>query len=126
MSDERRTVLVIDDAPSNIDVLRNILISRYKVKVATSGVSGIKIAAKVPQPDLILVDIIMPEMDGFEVCKQLKASPETQAIPVMFVTGTASDDEVAKGMDLGARGFIMKPLNPEHVLDVVGKNLSAA
>lgn len=126
MTEERRTVLVIDDAPSNIDVLRNILISQYKVKVATNGAMGIKVASKAPPPDMVLVDIIMPEMDGYEVCRQLKAQALTRDIPLLFVTGTASDEEVLKGLGLGAQGFIMKPLNPEIVLNAVAKHLLPA
>lgn len=120
---DRPTVLVIDDSPSNIEVLKNILIDKYRVKVAISGPAGIKIAFKDPPPDMILVDIIMPEMDGYEVCREIKANPAASRIPVLFVTGTANEDEVMKGLALGAEGFIMKPLDGDIVLELVAKHL---
>jgi putative two-component system response regulator len=123
MNENRPTVLVVDDAPSNIEVLRNILCNEYKVKVAINGEGALKIAQKAPQPDIILLDVIMPEMDGYEVCRRLKADHTTSAIPVLFVTGTADDDEVMKGLTLGADGFIMKPLEADTVLDVVKKKI---
>ena len=123
MNGERPTILIIDDSPSNIEVLRHMLIDHYKVKVATSGAVGLRIAAKAPPPDLILLDIVMPEMDGYEVCRQLKENPETAKVPVVFVTGTASDEEKLKGLSLGACGFIMKPLDFQMVLDTVAEKL---
>lgn len=125
MSDDRQTLLVIDDAPSNIEVIKNILVDKYRVKVATSGTAGIKIALKEPRPDLILLDIVMPDMDGYEVCRQLKENPLTASIPILFVTGTADDEEKFKGLELGAKGFLMKPLQSQVVLDAVAKNIRA-
>lgn len=123
MSNDRPTLLVIDDAPSNIEVIRNILVDTYRVKVATNGPAGIKIAQKEPHPDLILLDIVMPDMDGYAVCRQLKENPVTASIPVLFVTGTADDEEKLKGLAMGAKGFLMKPLQSEAVLDAVAKSI---
>jgi putative two-component system response regulator len=125
MGEERLTILVVDDAPSNIDVLRNILSADYKVKVAINGEGALKIAQKEPRPDLILLDVIMPEMDGFEVCRRLKENQATAAIPVLFVTGTADDYDVLKAKSLGAVGFIMKPIEGDVVLEVVRKTIEA-
>ncbi|MEI6214208.1 MAG: response regulator [Desulfuromonadales bacterium] len=113
------TVLVVDDTPSIVDVLRNILLPEYKVKVAISGEIALKVAEKEPRPDLILLDIVMPEMDGYEVCRRLKSNKGTAAIPVFFVTGTADDNDVAKGLSLGAAGFIMKPIESDKLLEAV-------
>ncbi len=126
MSENRLTVFVVDDAPSNIDVLRNILSADYRVKVAINGESALKIAQKEPRPDLILLDVIMPEMDGFEVCRRLKDNQATAAIPVLFVTGTADKFDVLKGASLGAVGFIMKPLESKQVLDTVKKAITGS
>jgi len=119
MNENRPIVLVVDDAPSNVDVLKNILFTEYKVKVAISGEIALKAAEKEPRPDIILLDVIMPVMDGFEVCRRLKANQLTAAIPVIFVTGTADDYDLLKARSLGAVGFIMKPLESVKVLEAV-------
>src|SRR3989338_4919612 len=92
-------ILVVDDTPENIDVLRGILGADYTVKVANSGQVALKIAAAQP-PDLILLDIMMPGMDGHEVCGQLKADPLTRAIPVIFITARAETADPAQGLGL--------------------------
>ena len=114
MSDPK-SVLIVDDTPANIHVIKSILQGDYKIKAATSGEKALQIVGKAP-PDLILLDVMMPEMDGYEVCRQLKADPSTAAIPVLFVTGHADDEEQAKGMALGAVAYIAKPVDPEELL----------
>ncbi len=99
--DEQRTLLMVDDTPVNIDLLRGLLRERYRVKAATSGETALKVAAAGTPPDLLLLDVMMPEMDGHEVCRRLKDDPATAAIPVLFVTGTAADAEGARGLALG-------------------------
>lgn len=127
MNTRRYSILVVDDAPSNIDMLKNILVSsNYQVKAATSGELALRIAHKEPHPDLILLDIIMPGMDGYEVCRQLKADPITSSIPVVFVTGTANDAEVERGLALGAAGFVFKPLDALTVIQTVQSKLEDA
>jgi len=111
----KKVVLVVDDAPANIQVLSAILKEQYKVKAATSGEKALKIATSASPPDIILLDILMPEMDGFEVCevcRQLKASDVTRAIPVVFVSGADTSEDKEKGLALGAVEFLTKPVDP--------------
>lgn len=108
------TVLVVDDTPENIDVLRGVLAADYTVKVANSGALALKIAGAQP-PDLILLDIMMPGMDGYEVCRQLKANPLTRAIPVIFVTAMAETEDELQGLALGAVDYLTKPIVPAIV-----------
>ncbi len=107
---EKRTVLVVDDTPENIDLLKGILGPEYGIKVATNGRLALKLAMLSPKPDLILLDVMMPEMDGYEVCRQLKASEETRAIPVIFITAKGEVEDVAQGFALGAADYITKPV----------------
>ena len=118
------TVLVIDDTPSNLDVLTGILKDAYQVKVAINGHIGIKIAKTIPQPDLILLDIMMPDIDGFEVCRQLKSQPNTAHIPIIFVTAKIDPEDEVKGLSLGAVDYITKPITPEIARQRVKTHLS--
>ena len=119
-----KAVLVVDDTPANIHVIKGILQRDYKIKAATSGEKALQIAAKSPPPDLILLDVMMPEMDGYEVCRRLKAEPATANIPVVFVTGHADDEERAKGLALGAAAYVTKPVEPEELLANVARCLA--
>ena len=120
MNAPRAGILVVDDTPSNIDVLKNMLVTHgYQVKAATSGEMALRVARKLPPPELILLDVVMPVLDGYEVCRQLKTDPLTSDIPVVFVTAAASDDEVQRGMLLGAAGFLFKPLEIALTLETV-------
>lgn len=118
-----KVVLVVDDTPANIHVIKGILQGQYKIKAATSGAKALQIVAKVPPPDLVVLDVMMPEMDGYEVCRRLKAEPSTASIPVLFVTGHADDAERAKGMALGAVAYVSKPVEPEQLLANVARCL---
>jgi putative two-component system response regulator len=118
------TVLVMDDTPSNLDVLTGILKDTYQVKVAINGHIGMKIAKTVPQPDLILLDIMMPEIDGFEVCRQLKAQPNTAHIPIIFVTAKIEPEDEVKGLSLGAVDYLAKPITPEIALQRVKTHIA--
>lgn len=120
---EKQVVLVVDDAPENIQVLSAILKKTYKVKIATNGEKTLKIATSDNPPALILLDIIMPEMDGYEVCSRLKADQTTMDIPVIFVTGLMENADQEKGMALGASGYLNKPVDPDEVLAAVSKCL---
>lgn len=104
------SILVVDDDPSNIRVLSALLKDEYKVVVAKSGHSAIDIA-KEQLPHLILLDILMPDLNGFEVIKQLKEDPRTQEIPVIFITGLNSDNHEEQGLRLGANDYIHKPFH---------------
>ena len=112
-SPEQGVILVVDDAPINIDVITGILSETYRVLAATSGEKALKIASTEHlKPDLILLDIMMPEMDGLEVCQRLKDNPDTESIPVIFLTAKTEVDDVTAGLELGAVDYIAKPVNP--------------
>ncbi|TAN53191.1 MAG: response regulator [Methylococcaceae bacterium] len=109
------SILVVDDAPENIDVLKETLKNDYIIRPALNGALALKIAAGKPHPDLILLDIMMPGMDGYEVMRQLQAMEATRAIPVIFVTAMADMDRELQGLELGAVDYITKPFNPPVV-----------
>ncbi len=111
----RPTVLVVDDTPENIHVLSGVLQDEYSVRVATSGERALTAARTDPQPDLILLDVKMPVMDGYEVCRRLKNDYQTQRIPVIFVTGMGEAEDEARGFELGAVDYIVKPVSPAIV-----------
>lgn len=110
----RQTILVVDDTPENIDVLRGILSDDYRVKAAINGEKALKIAFASP-PDLILLDIMMPKMNGYEVCQKLKQNPRTKRIPVIFVTAMGEIEDETRGFELGAVDYITKPVSPPIV-----------
>ena len=105
MDSEPATVLVVDDTPENIDLLVEILKDDYKVKAARNGAQGLKIARLPKAPDLILLDIMMPDIDGFEVARQLKGDPTTCDIPIIFVTAKITTEDEIQGFKLGAVDF---------------------
>lgn len=109
-STHKKTILVVDDTPTNLDILRDGLTPEYAVKAAINGKIALQIA-KTQVPDLILLDVMMPEMDGFEVCRQLKEMPETQGIPIIFVTAMGEVKDELMGLKLGAVDYITKPIS---------------
>jgi len=123
MSDDRKTILVVDDEPANIDVVKSVLSGTYLIQAAVNGKVALKIAAK-KLPDVILLDIMMPEMDGYEVCKALKSEPNTAKIPIIFVSGKDQQSDHDKGIELGAVGYLNKPVDPSEleraIADTVG------
>lgn len=109
-SEQRKyIVLVVDDLPQNLDVMKGILLPEYDVRLTTKPKSVMNIA-KAVKPDIILLDIMMPEVNGYQVCQQLKADPETQGIPVIFVSAMTDVKDEQKGFDLGAVDYITKPV----------------
>lgn len=112
---EKKVILVVDDVPANIDVLSEILRPTYQVKVVTNGAMALKIAMAPIPPDLILLDIMMPDMDGYEVCRQLKDNAATRNIPVIFVSAMDEVQDETKGFELGAVDYITKPVSPPLV-----------
>jgi len=124
--DWEKTILVVDDTTENIDILRVALGPHYRVKVATHGRLALKIATTSPAPDLILLDVMMPGLDGYAVCRLLKANASTQAIPVIFVTTRSEVADEAMGFALGAADYIVKPLSPPIVLARVKTHLALA
>ncbi|WP_019895751.1 response regulator [Hydrogenovibrio halophilus] len=119
----RSRILVVDDAKTNLKVLANALKPDYAVQVADSGEAALKVVHHGPAPDLILLDIMMPEMDGFEVCRVLKNDPQTQDIPVIFVTALDSETDESKGFEAGGVDFIVKPFKVPVVLARVRNHL---
>lgn len=99
--DEQQTILIVEDSTENIAILGELLRNYYKVRVATSGMKALSIADSDNPPDLILLDVMMPEMDGYEVCKRLKENPRTHNIPVIFITAKSNDDDQVKGFEKG-------------------------
>lgn len=122
-SEDKKVILIVDDTTSNIDVLSGILRQEYKVKIALNGERALKLAVADPKPDMILLDIMMPEMDGYEVCGKLKSNPATVKIPVIFVTAKNQDEDEKKGLELGAIDYITKPINPSLVMQRVKTHL---
>ena len=118
MTAEKPVVLVVDDAPDNIALASSLLKSEYKVKVATNGAKALQIV-KQAAPDLILLDVMMPVLDGYETCRQLQADPVLADIPVIFLTARQEQEDEAKGLALGAVDYITKPLNPAILLSRV-------
>ena len=111
----KKTVLLVDDAPSNIQTANSILKDIYKIRIATNGVQALELVKHAPYPDLILLDVMMPGMDGYEVCARLKADPETRDIPVIFLTGQTEIEDETRGFDVGAVDYIHKPFSPAVV-----------
>jgi class 3 adenylate cyclase len=109
------TLLVVDDSVENLQILSVLLKDLYKIKIAKNGEKALEIAQQSPQPDLILLDVMMPGMDGFEVCSILKGNPITHSIPVIFLTALNEVADETKGFQLGGADFIIKPFNPDIV-----------
>jgi len=120
----RNTILVVDDTPDNLFLMVNVLKDDYRVKFANCGEKALNIAASDPPPDLILLDIMMPGMDGYEVCRQLKRNPKTMAIPIIFLTAKTQAEDEQKGLELGAADYIAKPISPPIVLARVKNHLA--
>jgi putative two-component system response regulator len=109
---KRHTILAVDDSPQNIELLTRVLGQDYRIKVATSGDKALKITYSDDPPDLILLDIMMPDMSGYEVCRRIKANPDRRQIPIIFVTAMSSVEDESLGLSLGAIDYITKPLSP--------------
>lgn len=114
-ANERPTILVVDDTPTNLSLLTNLLKQQYRVKVANNGPKALELAAIAP-PDLVLLDIMMPDMDGYEVCRRLKEAEATRQVPVVFLTAKNSEEDEERGLLMGAVDFIHKPISPPIVL----------
>ena len=120
----QKTILIVDDSPDNIHLLSGVLKQHYKVKAATRGDRALKIAQKNPPPDLILLDVVMPEMDGYEVCRRLKSNPQSVTIPVMFISGNISTEEQQKGLEMGAEAYMGKPVDTGKLLETIERLLA--
>ncbi|SBS28693.1 Cyclic di-GMP phosphodiesterase response regulator RpfG [Marinomonas aquimarina] len=122
MSD-KKTVLIVDDTPANVSLLYSVLKDSYKTKIATNGDKALQLAFADNAPDLILLDIMMPGMDGYEVCERLKADPRTKDIPVVFLTAKVAVEDETRGLAMGAVDYITKPISPPIVLERVKNHL---
>ncbi|MBF0368009.1 MAG: response regulator [Magnetococcales bacterium] len=116
-------VLIVDDVPSNVKALAVVLKGNYQVVMAANGPDALEAAAK-GNVDLILLDVVMPDMDGYEVCERLKANPETAQIPVIFVTGRREAPDVERGLALGAADYLSKPVDPSTLQGLVEISLA--
>lgn len=123
MDERRSTLLIVDDTPENLTVLGELLHPTYRVRAANSGHRALAIAQGGTPPDLILLDVMMPGMDGYAVLAELRADPRTRDIPVIFVTAMDSTEDEERGLDLGAVDYITKPLRPAIVLARVRSQL---
>ncbi len=119
----RPCLLLVDDTPANIQVLVELLRGDYDLKVATRGAQALEICEKTPQLDLILLDVMMPEMDGYEVCRRLRAAPATRGLPIIFITSKNEEDDVVRGFELGASDYVSKPFRPAELLARVRTHL---
>jgi len=107
---DKQTILIVDDQPNNLKILSSVLGDKYRLYIANSGEKALKIL-EMTHPDIILLDIMMPEMDGFEVCKRIKSNSRLESIPIIFLTAKNSIDDIIKGFELGAVDYIIKPFN---------------
>ena len=107
------TILIVDDEPTNLSILSTLLRPDYQVRAANSGESALRVAASEPRPDLLLLDVMMPGMDGYTVLGRLRENPATADIPVIFLTALADDSDEERGLQLGAVDFISKPIKPQ-------------
>ncbi|HEY8102053.1 MAG TPA: two-component system response regulator [Burkholderiaceae bacterium] len=120
---KKQTILIVDDTPDNISLLSALLKDQYKIKIATNGAKALQIAATEPHPDLILLDVMMPGMDGYETCRRLKDEAATADIPVIFLTAKSQTQDEEMGLRLGAVDYISKPISPPIVMARVATQL---
>lgn len=116
-------ILIVDDVPANIQLIANMLSKEaFQISAALSGPQALALVERV-QPDLVLLDVTMPAMDGFETCRQLKARPETADVPVIFLTGRASEEDVLKGFEAGGVDYVSKPFSHPELMARVQTHL---
>ncbi len=121
--ESKQLILAVDDQPNNLKVLSSVLNKTYSLSLANNGKMALKILDKI-KPDLILLDIMMPEMDGFETCKEIKAKPEFADVPVIFLTARTEIEDVVKGFELGAVDYITKPFNISELRVRINNHIS--
>ncbi len=125
MTNDRMTILIVDDVPENLKILGGLLKDQYRVHIAKSGQQVLKSVTDHGNPDLILLDVVMPGMDGYEVCTAIKGDPKTADIPIIFVTSKDTPIDEVRAFDLGAADFITKPYDPNIVLARVRSQLES-
>jgi putative two-component system response regulator len=119
----RPTVLIVDDVPDNLMLMNELLQDRYEIKLANNGRNALRVAGQAPHPDLILLDVMMPEMDGYAVCRELQRNPLTAEIPVIFLTARNQAEDEVRGFEAGALDYISKPINPVTLQSRVSTHL---
>ncbi|STR46032.1 HD-GYP domain-containing protein [Iodobacter fluviatilis] len=124
MPENRSTILVVDDTPDNLMLLNGLLREKYRVKVANHGEVALRLVLADPRPDLILLDVMMPDMNGYEVCTKLKANHETEDIPVIFLTAKTAIEDEEEGFSVGGADYISKPIIPSILLARVQTQLA--
>jgi putative two-component system response regulator len=117
-------VLIVDDTPENLTIMNGLLKDAHRTKVANSGERALKLAVAEPRPDLVLLDIMMPGMDGYEVCRRLKADAATRDVPVIFLTAKTQVEDESRGFEVGCVDYITKPISPPIVLARVRTHLA--
>ncbi len=120
----RATILLVDDTPDNLTLLSGLLRESYRIKVANSGARALQIVQAGTPPDLILLDVMMPDMDGYEVCRRLKADPATRDVPVIFITARSLPVDEERGFAAGAADYIAKPISPPILMARVANHLA--
>lgn len=120
------TILVVDDTPENIQIIHGVLSRRFSIRAATSGAMALELAMIQPYPSLVLLDVMMPDMDGFQTCQQLKKNPLTCSIPIIFITARSDAVDEQTGFELGAVDYITKPINPSILNVRVDTHLALA
>ena len=120
---EKQVVLIVDDTPENLQLMNGLLKDQYRTRLANNGERALRAAAQRPLPDLILLDIMMPAMDGYEVCRRLKAEPATARVPVIFLTAKTEVADEEMGFNVGCVDYITKPISPPIVLARVKTHL---
>src|SRR4026209_1837097 len=124
MTHDNKIVLIVDDTPTNVGVISGVLKGAYRTKVATNGEKALVLASAAEKRDLILLDVMMPGMDGYEVCRRLKANPVTRDIPMIFLTAKTDAIDEADGSEVGAVDYIPKPFSGPIVLARVRTQLA--
>ncbi len=109
------TILIVDDSPDNISLIHSLLKSSYRTKIATDGETALRLMSNGNPPDLVLLDVVMPGLDGYEVCRRLKENPKTAEIPIIFLTARSDVDDEKTGLEFGAVDYITKPISPAIV-----------
>ena len=120
---EKPTILIVDDEPNNIKLASQILQSRYKIRIAVNGKEAIERVRIEPIPDLVLLDIMMPNMDGYEVCRQIKSDPLTHEILIIFLTAKTESEDIIKGFEQGAVDYLSKPFNRGELIARINTHL---
>jgi putative two-component system response regulator len=123
-NEKKLRVLVVDDVKENISALNRMLRPYYTIMAAETGEKALSLSQSDNPPDIILLDVMMPEMDGFEICTRLKADPRTEDIPIIFLSGLHETENKVKGLELGAVDYVSKPFEPEEVIARLATHLT--